>query len=140
VFNGHSKKKEQGKMKFGIHFLMDGYGADMQRLADKNGLLNLLDTLPGSIGMHAITDPVVVEVGPNNKKDPGGISGFVMVAESHISVHTFPRRGFVTIDVYTCADTLDTDALAQAFANQFSVADYDTTTIDRGVRYPPEDC
>ena len=71
------------------------------------------------MGMHAINEPVVVEVGPKNRKDPGGLSGFVMIAESHISFHTFPKRGFVTIDVYTCQNELDTDKLTREFTDFF---------------------
>jgi len=43
------------------------------------------------------------------KKDPGGWSGFVIIAESHISIHTFPARRFVSIDVYTCKNGLKKD-------------------------------
>jgi S-adenosylmethionine decarboxylase len=89
--------------------------------------------------MYAISEPLVVEVGPNNKKDPGGLSGIVLIAESHISFHTFPRRGFVTIDIYTCADELDTDQLLKEFKKVFKFTDEDTHYIKRGVRYPQTD-
>ncbi|MCD5381570.1 MAG: S-adenosylmethionine decarboxylase [Candidatus Pacebacteria bacterium] len=65
--------------------------------------------------MFPICEPVVAEAGSNNKKDPGGLSGFVMIAESHVSLHTFPNRGFVTIDVYTCQNDLGTDKLTGLF-------------------------
>jgi len=42
-----------------------------------------------------------------------------MIAESHISFHTFPKRGFVTIDVYTCQNELDTDKLTREFTDFF---------------------
>ena len=61
---------------FGVHYMLDGYKADLVRLSDKVALKQILVTLPQKIGMHAISDPMVVEVGPKNKKDPGGISGF----------------------------------------------------------------
>ena len=86
---------------FGLHLMVDGYDADESLLRDKEALLQILDAIPKSMGMHCISDPVVVEVGPKNRKDPGGLSGFVLIAESHVSFHTFPKRGFVTIDVYT---------------------------------------
>ena len=111
----NSKEIEQ----FGIHYMLDGYGASPEILSDVKALRNILDTLPGRMGMHVINEPVVVEVGPKNRKDPGGLSGFVMIAESHISFHTFPKRGFVTIDVYTCQNELDTDKLTREFTDFF---------------------
>jgi S-adenosylmethionine decarboxylase len=123
-------------IRFGLHFMLDGYGASEEALRDQDGLRNLLETLPSKIDMHTICKPVVVEVGPNNKKDPGGVSGFVLVAESHISFHTFPRRGFVTIDAYTCHDILDTEELAKVFVDFFKIKEVDSKLVERGTKYP----
>lgn len=127
-------------MQFGVHYMLDGYGAPADLLKDKEYLMNVLKSLPGEVGMHAISDPQVVEVGPNNKKDPGGVSGFVLVAESHISFHTFPARGFVTVDIYTCSDKLDTKMLTEKFVEIFKLKDFDEHELKpRGTRYPTED-
>lgn len=124
-------------MQFGTHYMLDGYGAPEETLSNKESLTIMLKRLPGEVGMHAICDPVVVEAGPNNMKDPGGISGFVMVAESHISFHTFPKRGFVSIDIYTCHDYLDTDMLTKKFVELFKLEKYDEhPVVKRGTKYP----
>lgn len=123
---------------FGVHYMLDGYKAEKAPLENKDALRTLLETLPGAVGMYPICDPVVVEVGPNNKKDPGGISGVVLVAESHISVHTFPHRGFVTIDAYTCNDSIDAETLTARLVEHFKIQDADTHVIARGTRYPVE--
>jgi S-adenosylmethionine decarboxylase len=123
---------------FGVHFMLDGYGASEDTLKDKLLLTNMLRNVPTAMGMHIINKPVVVEVGPKNRKDPGGISGFVMIAESHISFHTFPARGFVTIDVYTCQNNLDTDKLKDEFTKAFMLESTDIHIQKRGVRYPSE--
>ena len=123
---------------FGLHLMLDGYGADPALLADPARLRGLLDALPGELGMHPISTPQVVAVGPKNRKDPGGLSGFVMIAESHLSFHTFPARGFVTIDVYTCQNDLDTDTLITQFTTAFKLQSCDTYIQKRGTRYPAE--
>ena len=89
--------------------------------------------------MHPIAPAQVVEVGPNNRKDPGGLSGFVMIAESHISFHTFPARGFVTIDLYTCSDTLDRTQVVALLTEAFGITSVDVFSQDRGLRYPLAD-
>jgi len=131
-------ENDQEVEQFGIHYMLDGYGASPEILCDAVALRNILDTLPGRMGMHAINEPVVVEVGPKNRKDPGGLSGFVMIAESHISFHTFPKRGFVTIDVYTCQNELDTDKLTREFTEFFKLQDVDEYIKKRGTKYPVE--
>ena len=125
--------------KFGVHLMLDGYGADPARLRDRAKLTGILDTLPALLGMHPIAPAQVVEVGPNNLKDPGGLSGFVMIAESHISFHTFPARGFVTIDLYTCSDTLDRTQVVALLTEAFGITSVDIFSQDRGLRYPLAD-
>lgn len=123
---------------FGIHLMIDGYGASRYILKDKEALLEMLADIPKSMGMHTISEPLVVEVGPKNRKDPGGLSGFVLIAESHLSFHTFPERGFVTIDLYTCQDTIDSDRLIELFTKAFELKDVDFYIQKRGVKYPTE--
>jgi S-adenosylmethionine decarboxylase len=123
-------------IQFGTHYILDGYGANPEILKDKAFLKKMLTSLVAEMHMHTITDPVVVEVGEKNTKDPGGVSGFVMIAESHISFHTFPKRGFVTIDVYTCQNNLDTDTLTKKLTDSFSLQDVDAQVIARGTKYP----
>jgi S-adenosylmethionine decarboxylase len=123
---------------FGVHLMFDGYNANATLLADKEHLTRLLTEIPEKMGMHTISEPNVVEVGPLNKKDPGGISGFILIAESHISYHTFPKRGFVTADIYTCQNDLDTEKFTLLLREVFGTDDYDINVINRGLRYPSE--
>lgn len=128
-----------GTMPFGVHLMIDGYAAKGAPMTDAQALRRLLEVLPAEMGMHPICAPVVVEVGPNCKKDPGGLSGFVMIAESHISFHTFPGRGFVTIDLYTCQNDLDTGAVTARLMAAFGLGEADVHIQERGLRYPAED-
>ncbi len=123
---------------FGIHLMIDAYEADESLLADKSALEDCLNEIPKQLGMHTISSPTVVEVGPKNRKDPGGLSGFVLIAESHISFHTFPKRGFVTIDVYTCQNDLNTDQLINQFREVFKFSRHDVYIQRRGMNYPTE--
>ena len=123
---------------FGVHLMIDGYGASRYILKDKEALLEMLADIPKSMGMHTISEPMVVEVGPKNSKDPGGLSGFVLIAESHISFHTFPDRGFVTIDIYTCQETIDSTRFIELFTKAFEIKEVDFYIQKRGLKYPTE--
>lgn len=130
---------EQATEQFGIHLMFDGYNANAALLADKEHLTRLLTEIPEKMGMHTISDPTVIEVGPLNKKDPGGISGFILIAESHISYHTFPKRRFVTADIYTCQDALDIDGFSKLLCEVFKTTDFEIQVVKRGTRYPIDD-
>ena len=123
---------------FGVHLTLDGYGGSQHRLADADHVLACLSELPERLGMHKIAEPVLVELGHHSDKDPGGVSGFVMIAESHISIHTFPLRGFVSADVYTCQDSLDAERIRRYFEDAFDLQDVETNLIRRGTRYPQD--
>lgn len=121
--------------RFGTHLTLDGYGANAEKLNDMHRVFKALDDIPGLLDMKKIITPYVVYYPGNGQKDLGGYSGMVMIAESHISIHTFPSDGFVSIDVYTCQGNLDTKTAAAYFREQFDVQEWEQHVIKRGTKY-----
>lgn len=124
---------------FGEHLTIDGYKGSLEKLNDKEAVLECLNELPELLGMKKLAEPQVYFASSNDKKDYGGWSGFVVVAESHISIHTFPKRGFVSIDVYTCKPGMDRKFIADYFTKKFDLKDIETHFLNRGTKYPVED-
>ena len=98
----------------------------------------VLRELPERLGMHRLIPPYVVEAKANSRKDPGGLSGFVIIQESHISAHTFPARRFVSIDVYSCRD-FNTRLVVAYFRRVFGIRKIETNLVIRGREYPERD-
>lgn len=121
---------------FGEHLTIDGYGGNPVKLNDRKTVLKFLEELPEKIGMRKIIKPVLKKIAGNNIKDPGGYSGFVMIAESHISIHTFPNRKFVSIDVYTCKNGMQTEFICNYAKELFNLAELEINFIKRGTKYP----
>lgn len=121
---------------FGEHLTLDGYGGDFKKLNSKKMVLKCLEELPKKLKMKILGKPQLFLAPDNNIKDSGGWSGFVVVAESHISVHTFPHRQFVSIDVYTCKEGMNRKLIADYFRHKFSLKDIETHFIRRGTKYP----
>lgn len=121
---------------FGEHITIDGYGGDHDLLNSKELVLECLTGLLEKLGMSKLADPVVYFAPGNNDKDPGGWSGFVVIVESHISIHTFPGRRFVSADVYTCKNGMDKDLVVNYFKEKFKLEDVEVNFIKRGTRYP----
>lgn len=115
--------------------MLDGYQGSFEKLNDKDLVLQCLDELPEVLGMHKLSRPVIYEAFDNGKKDPGGWSGFVVIMESHISIHTFPGNGFVTIDVYTCKNGLDMRYIKQYFIEKFELKETEMNFVERGKNY-----
>ena len=86
-----------------MHLIIDGNGSDPSILKDEKFIRNLLDTYPGKIGMTKISPPYITHY-MQGKPDDWGVSGFVFIAESHISIHTFEVQGTVNIDIFSCKD------------------------------------
>lgn len=126
-------------MHFGEHLMIDGYGGKRELLDDREIVLKCLSELPAKMGMRTLSVPEVFRAGDNGIKDPGGWSGYVIIMESHISVHTFSARGFVSIDVYTCKNGIDQEFIINYFKEAFELKDIEVNLVKRGSRYPAAD-
>jgi len=112
-----------------MHLIVDGYSQNQGLLQDEGHLRGWLESCPGRIGMNRISSPYVLRyVGPN--ADDWGISGFVFIAESHISVHTFVERSYINVDIFSCKD-FDTDKAIGDLREHFELSKLRTSLIDR---------
>jgi S-adenosylmethionine decarboxylase len=138
----HTKiHKDISTVKFGSHMIFDAYGCNGAKLDSKDFCEKLLNDCTEICGMHQLLAPVVVQATPNTAvggKDPGGYSGFCIIQESHISIHTFAKRGFVTMDIYSCK-VFEPQEVIQYLKNALEAKDYDVIFMDRGLKYPSED-
>ena len=64
---------------------------------------------------------------------PHGVSGVVVIAESHLSIHTWPEIGYAAVDIYTCGDHTDPMKALTFLSEQFLCGRMHTTNIDRGM-------
>ena len=69
------------------------------------------------------------------KPDDWGVSGFVIIAESHIAVHTFPEHGYVWVDIFSCKEFEAPQAL-DIIIDEFGLTHVKTDIHERGLEYP----
>jgi S-adenosylmethionine decarboxylase len=127
------KRPEYG---FGTHLMMDGYNCDRQRLEDISLIYNFLSEYPAHIEMTKIMPPYVFRYEAKNPED-WGISGFVLIAESHISIHTFPDKNYLSLDIFSCKK-FDSDHAISYVKNLFVVQKSEVKLLDRGVEFPKD--
>jgi len=80
----------------GKHLLADFYGVSPERLDAPAVLSDCLRDGARRCGMTPVAEPVL------HHFDGGGLTGFLLLAESHIAFHTFPERGYIAIDIFSC--------------------------------------
>ena len=114
-----------------MHLAIDGYGTDTGKFQDKDLLYEFLDTYPASLGMTKITEPKVLTYVGSVPED-WGLSGFVIIAESHISVHTFPSRNYINVDVFSCKE-FDTEKALEDVKRVFALKEVTNWTMRRGL-------
>ena len=86
---------------YGPHLMLDLNDCDSAILDDLEACFRLLNELPEKIGMTKITQPYVFRyIGPVPEDE--GITGVTIIAESHISLHTYPKKNFVFVDIFSC--------------------------------------
>lgn len=64
---------------------------------------------------------------------PQGVSGVLVIAESHISIHTWPEENYAAIDFFTCGDYSVFDDVIKYFSEKFEAKEYSTKILDRGI-------
>jgi S-adenosylmethionine decarboxylase len=121
---------------FGPHLVMDARGCVSRRLDDISGLYRLLDSFPAKIGMTKIMPPYVFKYS-GLKPEDWGLSGFVLIAESHISIHTFPDKNYVSVDIFSCK-AFDTDFAGDYLKRTFGMGKVEMNILDRGTEFPKD--
>jgi S-adenosylmethionine decarboxylase len=64
---------------------------------------------------------------------PFGISGMVVIAESHLSIHTWPEYGYAAVDIFTCGDTIKPDEAARYLIERFQCKNPSIVEMKRGI-------
>jgi S-adenosylmethionine decarboxylase len=88
----------------GTEWIIDAHGCDRAALADPVRLQTLFDRLIDALKLTPVGPPVWHTFPP-----PGGVTGFVVLAESHLACHTFPEFGSICLNVFCCRPRTDVD-------------------------------
>ena len=110
----------------GRHILLDIWGADAGALNDVECIQEAMlgaAAAAGATVVDAIFHPFPVQ----------GLSGVVILAESHISVHTFPEHGYAAFDVFTCGSHVDPERACEYLVRAVGAEDRFVRRFERGL-------
>ncbi len=107
-------------------------------------LVELWDADPEPLGSVAETRRIVEEAARRARVTvlhssfhgfrPGGVSGVVVIAESHITIHTWPEARYAAADIFTCGEAAMPEEAARYLAEAFGSGHAEITRLVRGVR------
>lgn len=124
---------ETEKVPFGPHVVMDISGVPEHILSDYSLIFDFLYNLPDKIGMTRITQPYVFPYSGLVPEDEG-ITGVTIIAESHISIHTFSKKNYAFMDIFSCKD-FDTEKVINLVKETFPW-EYTIKMFERGLDFP----
>lgn len=110
----------------GRHLLLELYECSSE-------ILNNLETVKTALVEAAKrAEATIIDV-VFHEFNPFGISGVVVIAESHLSIHTWPEYRYAAVDIFSCGDSLKPAAAANYLVEQFRASRASCVEVKRGV-------
>ncbi len=120
------------KMAVGIHIIADLYGVDPALLARVERMKEIFEGAVKFAKLSKISSDYY-------QFRPEGASGIVLIAESHLSFHTWPEYGLVTLDIYTCGEPEQAEKAFQYIKERLNPSRVDLVKLERGVEFENEE-
>jgi S-adenosylmethionine decarboxylase proenzyme len=112
-------------MILGHHTLIELHGCSAAVLSDMPSLRMLVLAAIQKAGGTYVTDVF-------HHFSPHGVSGVVVIAESHVTIHTWPEHGYAAVDVFTCGDSFTHSVFSTMMCDRLEAEHLDAKTIERG--------
>lgn len=110
----------------GHHYIAEGSGCN----ADTIGRVETVEQI---LVRAAEVAGVTVWSISFHRFSPNGVSGVVVISESHLSVHTWPEYGYVALDIFTCGDDAKPEAAVEYALKEFGARSMHITEVTRGL-------
>lgn len=119
---------------FGPHITIDLWDVNKTLLCNYNLHFEFLKNLPYKIGMTPITQPYVFPYEGLVPEDRG-ITGILIIAESHITIHSFEEKGWCFIDIFSCKP-FDIEKCVSFVKAFFGECNNSIKVTERGIGFP----
>jgi S-adenosylmethionine decarboxylase len=108
------------------HTLIDFHDCDLVRMSDVTGLREAMLAAIRDAGGTYVTDVF-------HEFSPHGLSGIVVIAESHVALHTWPEHQFAALDIFSCTQRLDQELIMQRLGEWLGSVPQRVEKHERGV-------
>ncbi len=110
----------------GRHLLVELQDCDKEVLNDLSFLRDAMMTAAVDCGATVLGESF-------HHFSPQGVSGVVIIAESHLSIHTWPEYGYAAVDVFTCGTSVEPKKAAEVLIEKLGAKSHSMREIPRGL-------
>jgi len=110
----------------GKHLLLELKGCDKEVLNDVGFLREALLAAAGGAGATVLGESF-------HQFSPQGVSGVVIIAESHLCIHTWPEYGYAAADIFTCGNSVRPEKAAEIIVRKLGSKDHSIIEMRRGI-------
>ena len=108
------------------HTLLELHGCPAALLANTDALRPLLLDAVRAAGATVVTEVF-------HNFSPHGVSGVIVIAESHVAIHTWPEHAYAAVDIFSCSPTLDQAAMSRGIAAALAAQRMESRVVERGL-------
>jgi S-adenosylmethionine decarboxylase len=110
----------------GIHLLIEFWSCNRQKIDDMDYLENIMAQAAEVAGATVLKTAF-------QDFNPQGVSGVVVIAESHLTIHTWPEHGYAAVDIFTCGSTVDPWRATRYLEQELEAANMQVRDFQRGM-------
>ncbi len=110
----------------GKHLLLELKDCDKEVLNDLDFLRGILLAAASECGATVLGESF-------HQFSPQGVSGVVVIAESHLFIHTWPEYGYVAADIFTCGNSVQPEKAARILTRKLGAKNHSMVEIQRGI-------
>ena len=110
----------------GRHLLLELKDCNVEVLNDLDCLKRCLHDAAEQIGATVVNECFY-------EFSPHGISGVLVISESHLCIHTWPEHGYAAVDVFTCGNSVQPKKAAEIIISKLGAKNYSILEMQRGI-------
>ncbi len=110
----------------GRHLLLELKDCNLEVLNDLDFIKDCLRDIAEQIGAAVVNEAFY-------RFNPHGISGVVIIAESHLCIHTWPEHGYAAVDIFTCGDSIDPERAVKPLVEKLGAESSSFIELKRGI-------
>ena len=110
----------------GKHMILELYGCSKELIDDEVAVHQILLEAARLAKASVVTSNF-------HKFSPQGVSGMIIIEESHFSIHTWPENNYAAVDMFTCGDILDNNIAVEYIKEKFEATSIYMVDMRRGI-------